>query len=138
MKNIPRLTYQQYRAVRRLVHECCNYDGGNCLALDDGWEPCVCVQSISYSLVNRSELVETLLDKSCGIFRVPPDLHGGGAGQRNLQHDLHELVNLRPVGGHNDQFVVDLSLNISPLLKNFLHSFHGPRWNLRRGGRGRE
>ena len=27
----------------------CNYDGGNCIALDDG-EPCVCIQSISYSL----------------------------------------------------------------------------------------
>ena len=51
MKDIPRLTCQQYRAVRRLVHECCNYDGGNCLALDNGWEPCVCVQSITYSLV---------------------------------------------------------------------------------------
>ena len=51
MKDIPRLTYQQYRAVRRLVHECCNYDGGNCLALDNGWEPCVCVQSITCSLV---------------------------------------------------------------------------------------
>ena len=49
--NAVRLTYQQYRAVRRLVHDCCNYDGGNCLALDDGWEPCVCVQSITYSLV---------------------------------------------------------------------------------------
>ena len=49
MNGIPRLTYQQYRAVRRLVHDCCNYDGGNCLALDDGWEPCVCVQSITYS-----------------------------------------------------------------------------------------
>ena len=51
MKDISRLTYQQYRAVRRMVHECCNYDGGNCLALDNGWEPCVCVQSITYSLV---------------------------------------------------------------------------------------
>lgn len=51
MNGIPRLTYRQYRAVRRLVHDCCNYDGGNCLALDDGWEPCVCVQSITYSLV---------------------------------------------------------------------------------------
>lgn len=48
--HIPRMTYQQYRAARRLAHECCNYDGGNCLALDDG-EPCVCVQSISYSLL---------------------------------------------------------------------------------------
>lgn len=47
---IPRMDYRQYRAARRLVHECCNYDGGNCLLLEDG-EPCVCVQSISYSLL---------------------------------------------------------------------------------------
>ena len=46
--NAVRLTYPQYRAVRRLVHDCCNYDGGNCLLLDDG-EECVCPQSISYS-----------------------------------------------------------------------------------------
>ena len=46
------LTYPQYRAVRRLVHDCCNYDGGNCLLLDDG-EECVCPQSISYSLICR-------------------------------------------------------------------------------------
>ena len=25
--NAVRLTYPQYRAVRRLVHDCCNYDG---------------------------------------------------------------------------------------------------------------
>ena len=37
---IPVMDYQQYRRARRLVHECCNYDGGNCLALDDG-EGCV-------------------------------------------------------------------------------------------------
>lgn len=48
--HIPRMNYQQYRTARRLVHKCCNYDGGNCLALDDG-EPCPCVQSISYSLL---------------------------------------------------------------------------------------
>ena len=36
---IPRMDYRQYRAARRLVHECCNYD--------------VCVQSISYSLLCR-------------------------------------------------------------------------------------
>ena len=44
--NPPRMDYRQHRRARRLVHECCNYDGGNCLLLDDG-EPCVCVQSIS-------------------------------------------------------------------------------------------
>ena len=45
---LPRMDYRQHRRARRLVHECCNYDGGNCLLLDDG-EPCVCVQSISLS-----------------------------------------------------------------------------------------
>ena len=50
--NIPVMDYRHYRRARRLVHECCNYDCGNCLALDDG-EECVCVQSISYSLLCR-------------------------------------------------------------------------------------
>ena len=50
--NPPRMDYRQHRRARRLVHECCNYDGGNCLLLDDG-EPCVCVQSISLSLMCR-------------------------------------------------------------------------------------
>ena len=45
---IPHMTYQQYRAARKLVHRCCNYDDGNCLILE-----CVCVQSISYSLLCR-------------------------------------------------------------------------------------
>ena len=49
---IPIMDYRQYRRMRRLVHSCCNYDSGNCLALDDG-EECVCVQSISYSLLCR-------------------------------------------------------------------------------------
>ena len=44
------MDYQQFRKMRRMVHSCCNYDGGNCLALDAG-EECVCVQSISYSLL---------------------------------------------------------------------------------------
>lgn len=48
--SIPRLDYGQYRKMRKLVHKCCNYDDGNCIALDDG-ETCVCVQSISYSLL---------------------------------------------------------------------------------------
>lgn len=47
---IPVMNYPQYRRMRKLVHECCNYDNGNCVLLDDG-EECVCVQSISYSLL---------------------------------------------------------------------------------------
>ena len=30
---IPVMDYRQYRRVRRLVHECCNYIDGNCIAL---------------------------------------------------------------------------------------------------------
>ena len=47
---IPRMNYQQYRAARRLIHSCCNYDCGNCLLLDNG-EECVCPQGITYSLI---------------------------------------------------------------------------------------
>lgn len=50
--DIPRMNYRQYRKARQLTHECCNYCDGNCLLLDDG-EECVCVQSISYSLLCR-------------------------------------------------------------------------------------
>ena len=49
---IVHMSYQQYRTARRLVHNCCNYDCGNCLLLDDG-EECICPQSITYSLVCR-------------------------------------------------------------------------------------
>ena len=77
--NLPRMDYRQHRRARRLVHECCNYDGGNCLLLDDG-EPCVCVQSISLSLMCRwfrvavlpldGELAAALLYRgSQGFFR---------------------------------------------------------------------
>lgn len=51
-KKQPTMTYSQYRKARKLVHECCNYDNGNCIALDKGDE-CVCVQSISYTLLCR-------------------------------------------------------------------------------------
>ncbi|SCI37751.1 Uncharacterised protein [uncultured Clostridium sp.] len=76
--NIPRMDYRQYRAARRLVHECCNYDSGNCLLLEDG-EPCVCVQSISYSLLCRwftaavlpldEALEAALMRRGCWIVR---------------------------------------------------------------------
>ena len=48
-----RLDEKQYRAVKKMTRAACaNNDCGNCLLLDDG-EPCVCVQSISYSLLCR-------------------------------------------------------------------------------------
>ncbi len=51
MKVIPHLDYQQFRRIQRLVHQCCNNDNGDCLLLDNGWETCICVQSISWSLI---------------------------------------------------------------------------------------
>lgn len=44
--DLPRVDAAQYRQMRKLVRECCNYDAGDCLILDE----CPCVQSISYSL----------------------------------------------------------------------------------------
>ena len=45
------MDHKQLRRAKKLIRKlCCNYDHGNCLALDDG-EPCVCVQGISYSLL---------------------------------------------------------------------------------------
>lgn len=39
-----KITPQQAKKVNALLQKlCANYDGGNCLLLDDG-EPCVCVQ----------------------------------------------------------------------------------------------
>ena len=89
---LPRMDYRQHRRARRLVHECCNYDGGNCLLLDDG-EPCVCVQSISLSLMCRwfrvavlpldGELAAALLCRGsrkrcavCGAAFVPKSNRG--------------------------------------------------------------
>ena len=87
-----RMDYRQHQAARRLVHECCNYDEGNCLLLDDG-EPCVCVQSISLSLMCRwfrvavlpldGELAAALLYRGsrkrcavCGAAFVPKSNRG--------------------------------------------------------------
>lgn len=70
-ETLPRMNYTQYRRMRRLVHECCNYDGGNCLLLDDG-DPCVCVQSISYSLLCRWFRAAVLpLDKELAAALFP-------------------------------------------------------------------
>lgn len=51
MSDLPRMDDHQLRRARKLIRKlCCNYDHGNCIALDNG-EPCICVQGISYSLL---------------------------------------------------------------------------------------
>ena len=48
-----RLDEKQYRAVKKMTRAACaNNVCGNCLLLDDG-DTCVCVRSISYSLLCR-------------------------------------------------------------------------------------
>ena len=102
----PVMDYSQHRAARRLVHECCNYECGNCLLLDDG-EPCVCVQSISYSLLCRwfiaavlpldRELEAALIRRGsrkrcavCGAYFLPKSNRGkycpDCAGRMKKQH----------------------------------------------------
>ena len=54
------LQLSRHRLLRRLVHECCNYDGGHCIALDDG-EECVCVQSISSNFPIVSSVANSVL-----------------------------------------------------------------------------
>ena len=75
--NLPHMDYRQHRRARRLVHECCNYDEGNCLLLDDG-EPCVCVQSISFSLMchwfSLQDIVSSDRIVSLSVFPNPPCL----------------------------------------------------------------
>ena len=76
-KPVPVAAYTQYRRIRRLVHECCNYDNGDCLLLDDGYEPCVCVQSISYSLLCKWFRAAVLpLDKELESALYPPPSFG--------------------------------------------------------------
>ena len=108
-----RMDYRQHQAARRLVHECCNYDEGNCLLLDDG-EPCVCVQSISLSLMCRwfrvavlpldGELAAALLYRGsrkrcavCGAAFVPKSNRGkycpDCAGRmKKLKAEIEQLI----------------------------------------------
>lgn len=45
------MTPKQRKQANKLIRNiCCNYNNGHCLLLDDG-EECVCVQSISYSVI---------------------------------------------------------------------------------------
>lgn len=70
-----RLNEAQYRKVKRLTRSlCANNDGGCCLLLDDG-EPCICVQSISFSLLCRyfREAVLPADRELCAYIMEKPD-----------------------------------------------------------------
>ena len=84
----PRMTEGQLRRARKLIRRlCANYDEGNCLALDEG-EGCVCVQSISYSLLCRyfKEAVLPADAELCAaIGQVASGLEGLAAGAAAFQ-----------------------------------------------------
>lgn len=66
-------TAKQYRQVKALVKkECCNYDNGYCILLDDGW-PCVCPQIISLHPICKWFKIAVLpLDKDLYIPIMEP------------------------------------------------------------------
>ena len=54
MNDPPRMTEAQLRRARRLIRSlCANCNGGNCLLLDDGYEPCPCPQMLTCSVLCR-------------------------------------------------------------------------------------
>ncbi len=86
MADPPRMNDRQFRRARRLIRRlCANYDRGSCLLLDDGYDPCICPQLISHTLLCRyfraavlpddrelrAELLRERHVKSCRICGVP-------------------------------------------------------------------
>ena len=74
---VPIMTPDQLRRAKRLIrNECCNYDTehNECFALDEG-DGCVCIQSISYSLLCRwfQEAVLPLDEKLMMELLTPAD-----------------------------------------------------------------
>ena len=52
MNKIIRVTPAQHNKVKMLIRKrCCNCIGGNCILLDDGYDPCPCPQRITRSLL---------------------------------------------------------------------------------------
>ena len=78
MSELRRMNEDQFRRARKLIRRlCANYDGGNCLPLDDG-DPCPCPQLITPVLIckyfraavlpaDRELLEDILSDKN--VFR---------------------------------------------------------------------
>ena len=75
MRKSKPLSPKQVKRVNRLVKkECCNFDNGNCILLDDG-EACLCPQLISCSLLCRwfSDAVLPLDSELFAEFYAPEE-----------------------------------------------------------------
>ena len=91
--NLPRMDYRQHRRTRRLVHECCNYDGGNCLLLDDGSLACASRAFPFPSCAAGSVWLSCPLTGSW-----PQPSYTGGAG--NGAPSAARLLSPNPTGGN--------------------------------------
>ena len=91
--NLPHMDYRQHRRARRLVHECCNYDGGNCLLLDDG-EPCVCVQSIALILNDLAASFEGRNEYISRLCRYPLLILDDFGMERGTEYGLEQVFNV--------------------------------------------
>ena len=89
MDEIKRLTPAQRARCNRLIRRlCANYDGGNCLPLDDG-EGCVCVQMISYSLLCKYFRRAVLpADKALYAGQFTGSAHGSATGVESPLHPV--------------------------------------------------
>ena len=85
-----KITPQQAKRVNALLRKlCANYDGGNCLLLDDG-EPCVCPQTISYSLQQIWHLLQ--------LFQKRRAPSGRRAARRDNEADRRQALCAVPSG----------------------------------------
>ena len=66
MADAPRMDHKQLRRAKKLIRKlCCNYDHGNCLALDDGeYEGRAAFAVLSFAMIRRLLLVHFALHGS--------------------------------------------------------------------------
>lgn len=72
--------------------------------------------------VHGGYFLKPLLDKSRGIFRIPPDLDGGTSVHGNLQHDFHKLVKLHTVMLLADTVILYLLFDFCSFIKSVRQS----------------
>ena len=105
MNDPPRMTEAQLRRARRLIRSlCANCNGGNCLLLDDGYEPCPCPQMLTCSVLcryfraavlpaDRELQAEVMADsrrrcRECGRGQQPRGMDSHGLAERVGVDDL--------------------------------------------------
>ena len=63
-----RMTPAQRKQANALIRrECCNYEDGNCIVLDDG-DTCTCPQIVSFSVCGGMFVPKSNREKSDGLF----------------------------------------------------------------------